>query len=177
MKPILLQAHKRSLTKVYYNRESDLLFSAGKDTVPSVWSIDVNWDSTAYVSVSGGSSVINDVRREKPHQGQIMDLQTNNDLTFLISSSKDRTAKILKHLKTYKTERLINSAASSPLKDHVLLGGGQEAIEVTQTAGHFGPINNIDIHLDGKSYASGDEDDLVRIHYFDNDYLDYDVVY
>ncbi|CAF4645350.1 unnamed protein product [Rotaria sp. Silwood1] len=157
MKPILLQAHKRSLTKVYYNRESDLLFSAGKDTVPSVWSIDVNWDSTAYVSVSGGSSVINDVRREKPHQGQIMDLQTNNDLTFLISSSKDRTAKILKHLKTYKTERLINSAASSPLKDHVLLGGGQEAIE-----GHFGPINNIDIHLDGKSYASGDEDDLKR---------------
>ncbi|CAF5137772.1 unnamed protein product, partial [Rotaria sp. Silwood1] len=57
---------------------------------------------------------------------------------------------ILKHLKTYKTERLINSAASSPLKDHVLLGGGQEAIE-----GHFGPINNIDIHLDGKSYGGG----------------------
>ncbi|CAF0970061.1 unnamed protein product [Rotaria sp. Silwood1] len=151
MKPMLLQAHKRSLTKVYYNRESDLLFSAGNDTVPSA---------------------INHVRREKSHQGQIMDLQTNNDLTFLISSSKDRTAKILKHLKTYKTERPINSAEISPLKDHVLLGGGQEAIK-----GYFEPINNIDIHLDGKSYASANEDDLVRIDYFDNDYLDYDVVY
>ena len=34
------------------------------------------------------------VRREKPHQGQIMDLQTNKDLTFLISSSKDCTSKV-----------------------------------------------------------------------------------
>jgi hypothetical protein len=37
---------------------------------------------------------MDDVRREKPHQGQIMDLQTNKDLTFLISSSKDCTAKV-----------------------------------------------------------------------------------
>jgi len=43
--------------------------------------------------------------------------------------------------------------------------------------GHFGPINTIAIHPDGKSYASGGEDGLVRIHYFDNDYLDYDVAY
>jgi hypothetical protein len=34
------------------------------------------------------------VRREKPHQAQIMDLQTNKDLTFLISSSKDCTSKV-----------------------------------------------------------------------------------
>lgn len=33
-------------------------------------------------------------RKEKPHLGQIMDLQTNKDLTFLISSSKDNTAKV-----------------------------------------------------------------------------------
>lgn len=37
---------------------------------------------------------MDDVRREKPHQGQIMDLQTNKDLTFVISSSKDCTAKV-----------------------------------------------------------------------------------
>jgi translation initiation factor 3 subunit I len=36
----------------------------------------------------------------------------------------------LEHLKTYTTERPVNSAAISPLKDHVILGGGQEAIEV-----------------------------------------------
>jgi hypothetical protein len=37
---------------------------------------------------------MDDVRREKPHGAQIMDLQTNKDLTFLISSSKDNTAKV-----------------------------------------------------------------------------------
>jgi translation initiation factor 3 subunit I len=36
----------------------------------------------------------------------------------------------LELIKTYKTERPINSAAISPIKDHVVLGGGQEAIEV-----------------------------------------------
>ncbi len=34
------------------------------------------------------------IRKEKPHQGQITDLQTDQDLTFLISSSKDCTAKV-----------------------------------------------------------------------------------
>ncbi|CAF1637323.1 unnamed protein product, partial [Adineta ricciae] len=148
---------------------------------------------------------MDEVRREKPHGGQIMDLQTNKDMSFLISSSKDNTAKLfdietLDHLKTYVTERPINSAAISPLKDHVILGGGQEAIEVTQTSvqtgkfearffhlifeeefarvkGHFGPINTIAIHPDGKSYASGGEDGLVRVHHFDSDYLDYDIAY
>jgi len=143
-----------------------------------------------------------DIRKEKPHSKQIMDLQTNKDLTFLISSSKDYTAKLfdietLQHLKTYATDRPVNSASISPLKDHVVLGGGQEAIEVTQTSsqtgkfearffhlifeeefarvkGHFGPINTLAFHPDGRSYASGGEDGLVRIHHFDNDYLDFE---
>lgn len=325
MKPILLQAHERSLTKICYNREGDLLFSAGKDKSPcvwfsingerlgsynghngAVWCIDVNWDSTALISASGEGTVriwdvqtgrerhvyqldtpcrscafsysgnlvlytnddvmgkpceinIADIRLRpsegsvgsinvtqkglrkvtsalwgtldefivtghdngelvqwdfkrmdlersaRPHQAQIMDLQANKDLTMLITSSKDCTSKVfdiesLDHLKTYVTERPVNSAAISPIKDHVILGGGQEAIEVTQTStktgkfearffhlifeeefarvkGHFGPINTIAIHPDGKSYASGGEDGFVRIHYFDNDYLDYDVTY
>jgi hypothetical protein len=38
-----------------------------------------------------------DIRKEKPHELQIMDLQTDKDLTFLISSSKDCTAKVIKN--------------------------------------------------------------------------------
>lgn len=64
------------MTKVRYNREGDLLFSSGKDKIPSVWysingerlgsysghngtvwTIDVNWDTTAFVSSSADSTV------------------------------------------------------------------------------------------------------------------------
>ena len=52
---------------------------------------------------------------------------------MFISASKDTTAKLfdcdsLECLKTYKTDRPVNSAAISPIDEH---GGGQQAIEVT----------------------------------------------
>ncbi len=99
-----------------------------------------------------------DVRTEKAHDKQIMDLQTNKDLTFIVSSSKDNTAKVIKlvkfsqeekfysqlfdietldHLKTYTTDRPVNSASISPLKDHIVLGGGQEAMEVNMISFDF----------------------------------------
>lgn len=37
MRPLMLKGHERSLTKVKYNREGDLLFSAAKDKSPCVW--------------------------------------------------------------------------------------------------------------------------------------------
>jgi len=36
-KPIALHGHERSITKICYNSDGDLLFSASKDNVPSVW--------------------------------------------------------------------------------------------------------------------------------------------
>ncbi|ESP01499.1 hypothetical protein LOTGIDRAFT_200332 [Lottia gigantea] len=138
----------------------------------------------------------------KEHSKQINDLQGSKDLTMIVSASKDSTAKLfdtstLDHLKTYKTERNVNSASISPIRDHVVLGGGQEAMEVTTTStrigkfdarffslvfeeefarvkGHFGPINTVVFHPDGKSYASGAEDGFIRVHYFDPNYFDFD---
>ncbi|RWS24339.1 eukaryotic translation initiation factor 3 subunit I-like protein [Leptotrombidium deliense] len=139
------------------------------------------------------------------HKKQINDMQFNSDETMILTASSDNTAKLfdadtLKHLKTYKTERPVNSAAISPIRDHVVLGGGQEAMQVTTTSaregkfearfyhlvfeeefarvkGHFGPINSVAFHPDGKSYASGGEDGLVRIHTFDPSYFDFDFEY
>jgi len=143
------------------------------------------------------------VKTVKEHTKQINDMQPSVDLTMVISASKDNTAKLfdatsLDHIKTFKTERPVNSAAISPTMDHVVMGGGQEAMEVTTTStrigkfearffhaayeeefgrvkGHFGPINCVAFHPDSKSYASGGEDGYTRIHYFDPQYFDFEL--
>ena len=97
-------------------------------------------------------------------------------------------------LKTYKTGRFVQSAAVSPIMDHVVLGGGQDASQVTTTSakaggfearfyhrvfgeefghvrGHFGPINSVAFAPDGRSFATGGEDGYVRLHHLDNDYF------
>lgn len=135
-----------------------------------------------------------------PHEKKINRVSFNLDRTLFITASADFTAKLydvvqLEHLKTYKTDRPVNDAVISETKDHILLGGGQEAMSVTTTAGkvgkfetrffhlvyeeefgvvkgHFGPINALAINPNGRSYASGAEDGYVRLHFFDKSYLD-----
>jgi len=135
------------------------------------------------------------------HGKTINDMQMSKDQSLLITASKDNTSKLfdadtLECLKTYKTERPVNSAAISPIMDHVVLGGGQEAMDVTTTStrvgkfdarcfhlvfeeefgrvkGHFGPINSLAFAPDGKSYASGGEDGYIRLHNFDPSYFDF----
>lgn len=139
------------------------------------------------------------------HTKAVNDIQPYQDTTMFVTASKDCTAKLfdsdsLEHLKTYKTERPVNSASLSSLKHHVVLGGGQEAMDVTTTSsrigkfdarffhmvfeeeigrvkGHFGPINSVTFHPDGKSYSSGGEDGYVRLHQFDPSYFEYEFEY
>lgn len=53
-------------------------------------------------------------------------MQMSKDGVFFVTASKDHSAKLfiteqLNHIKTYKTERPVNSAALSPIMDHVSL--------------------------------------------------------
>jgi len=142
------------------------------------------------------------VRKVSEHTKQINDIQLSKDMNMLITASKDTTAKLfdtysLDVKKTYKTERPVNSAAISPIKPHVILGGGQEAMDVTTTntrvgkfdarlyhlvfeeefariKGHFGPINSISFHPDGTGYSSGGEDGYTRVHQLDAQYFEFD---
>lgn len=74
-------------------------------------------------------------------------MQMSKDSTMFVTASKDHTAKLfdadnLILLKTYKTERPVNSAALSPTHDHVVLGGGQDAMDVTTTSTRVGKFDS-----------------------------------
>ncbi|KAG9319466.1 hypothetical protein KVV02_007029 [Mortierella alpina] len=142
------------------------------------------------------------ISTNKVHEATLTDLQMSADRTYFITASKDKSAKIIESeslevLKTYTTDTPLNSAAIMPkVQEFVVVGGGQEAMDVTRTSsrqgkfecrfwhkileeevgrvrGHFGPINTIAIHPDGRSFASGGEDGYVRVHHFDDDFFSF----
>jgi translation initiation factor 3 subunit I len=92
------------------------------------------------------------VKEFMAHEKKINRVQFNREKTLFITSSADFTSKLydavyLKHLKTYKTDRPINDAVISETKDHVLLGGGQDAMSVTTTSGKVGKFETRFFHL------------------------------
>lgn len=140
-----------------------------------------------------------EVMRAKVHADRIHRLNFNRDKSMIITASRDCSAKLidpnnLEVVKEYRTPVPVNGAVISPSHPHVLIGGGQEAMTVTTTSsaqgkfetkffhliygeefgrvkGHFGPINDLDVHPFGRSYASGSEDGFIRLHHFDSNYL------
>uniref|UniRef100_A0AC34FED5 Eukaryotic translation initiation factor 3 subunit I n=1 Tax=Panagrolaimus sp. ES5 TaxID=591445 RepID=A0AC34FED5_9BILA len=169
-------------------------------------------DDTIMLGDQNGNLILYDIRQNadakdfnKVHAYAITDLQLSIDQSFVISSSADKTAKLhdakeLRTLKTYKSGRPVNSAAISPTRDHIVLGGGEEAMSVTQTSGasgqfeaklyhlvfeeefarfkgHFGPINSLAFHPNGNCVVSGGEDGYIRIQELDPEYAEYEYEY
>jgi len=133
------------------------------------------------------------------HSGPVMRLAFNKTKSLFVTASKDTTAKLFlsttkKELKTYKTPAPVNHAVISPLFNHVMCAGGQEARDVALRGmkegnfelkfyqmideklfglvrGHFGTVNTCAIHPDGGSFCSGGEDGFIRLHHFDPPYF------
>jgi translation initiation factor 3 subunit I len=140
-----------------------------------------------------------EVLKVHDHKKSINSLKLSADGTMLITASGDHTAKLydaktLQLQKTYTSDRPLNSAAISSLKEHVIVGGGQDAMNVTTTSskvghfevdfyhtvyaeflgsvkGHFGPVNAVAFSPTGKSFVSGAEDGYIRLHHFDQEYF------
>lgn len=136
----------------------------------------------------------------KAHDKGIQTMSFSKDMTHFITASLDHTAKLwdtetMKVLKTYTTNAPVNAVAINPLKNHIILAGGQDAGSVTTTdarmgnfetkfyhkiyeeelgsvTGHFGPINSVDFAYDGMSFATGSEDGYARIWHMPTGYCD-----
>ena len=80
-----------------------------------------------------------EIHQVKAHTENVTDLQLGWDGTYIVTSSKDKTAHIidastLDVIKTYATDTPLNSAISLPTRPYVVMGGGQEAMSVTTTS-------------------------------------------
>lgn len=136
--------------------EIDIPKVGGKRTNPT----NVQWtamNESLVVSFDDGK-----IRFYDPDTGDIMDeiqahekkinrMRFNKKKTLFITASADFTSKLydpydLQHLKTYKTDRPVNDSVMSEVKDHILLGGGQEAMSVTTTAGKVGKFETRFFH-------------------------------
>jgi len=139
------------------------------------------------------------LQTEQLHEKSINDLKSNEDSSLFITASSDKTSKLVdpdsfQTLKIFQTEAPVNSADLSSISEQVLVGGGQDAALVTTTSklagkfesiffhkiyaeqlaavrGHFGPINTVAYHPNGRSFSTGGEDGYVRLHIFDEEYF------
>ncbi|KAJ6890813.1 hypothetical protein NC651_024350 [Populus alba x Populus x berolinensis] len=143
------------------------IISAGEDSVVRIWD-------------SETGKLLKESDPEVGHKKPITSLTKSADGSHFLTGSLDKSAKLwdtrtLTLIKTYATERPVNAVTMSPLLDHVVLGGGQDASSVTTTdhragkfeakfydkvlqeeiggvKGHFGPINALAFNPDGKRY-------------------------
>ena len=86
------------------------------------------------------------------HGKTIMDMQASKDGSMFITASRDHTSMLfdadtMECIKKYQTERPVNSASLSPLYDHVVLGGGQDAMDVTTSSTKVGKFEARFFHL------------------------------
>jgi len=139
------------------------------------------------------------VREIREHTKRIMCMEWNKEKTMLITGAADCLSLLFDTedwtvLKRFESNSPVNAAAISPIKEHVIMAGGQDAMSVTTTSshvgkfetkfyhmvfgehfgsvkGHFGPVNTLAIHPDGTGFTTGAEDGFIRVHQFDKEYF------
>jgi translation initiation factor 3 subunit I len=176
--------HTSKINQAIWGPLNETIFSCSDDGTVKIWNPEIG-KCTATVEA---------------HDKAIHSMAFSKDHTHFITASLDHTANLYdtetrQLLKTYQSDAPINAVAISPFKNHIILGGGQDAGSVTTTdarmgkfevkwfnkvyeeelgatKGHFGPINCLDFSYDGMSFASGSEDGYARIHHLPSGYTE-----
>ncbi|KAG2631826.1 hypothetical protein PVAP13_2NG049000 [Panicum virgatum] len=183
---LVITGIKGRINRAVWGPLNRTIITAGEDATIRIWD-------------SETGKLLKESDKESGHQKMITSLSKSSDWSHFITGSLDKSAKLwdartLTLIKTYVTERPVNAVDISPTHDTVVLGGGQDAMNVTMTdrragkfeakfyhkilqeeiggvKGHFGPINALAFNPDGRSFSSGGEDGYVRLHHFDSDYF------
>lgn len=183
---LVIKGPQGRINRAVWGPLNKTIISAGEDAVVRIWDAETG-------------QLLQENDKEVGHKKPITSLAKSTDGSHFLTGSLDKSAKLwdirsLTLIKTYVTERPVNAVAMSPLLNHVVLGGGQDASAVTTTdhragkfeakfydkilqeeiggvKGHFGPINALAFNPDGRSFSSGGEDGYVRLHHFDPDYF------
>ncbi|KAB2626749.1 hypothetical protein D8674_020367 [Pyrus ussuriensis x Pyrus communis] len=170
---LILKGPKGRINRAVWGPLNRTIISAGEDAVIRIWDAETG-------------KLLKENDQEVGHKKTITSLTKSADGSHFVTGSLDQSAKLwdtreLTLIKTYVTERPVNAVAMSPLLDHVVLGGGQYAGDVTRTdhrAGKFEakfydkvlfyylftPFLTV-------SFSSGGEDGFIRLHHFDPDYF------
>ncbi|WVZ21954.1 hypothetical protein V8G54_000498 [Vigna mungo] len=173
---LLIKGPQGRINRAVWGPLNRTIISAGEDAVIRIWD-------------SETGKLIKESDKESGHKKTVTSLVKSADGSHFLTGSLDKSARLwdtrtLTLIKTYVTERPVNAVAMSPLLDHVVLGGGQDASAVTTTdhragkfeakfydkilqeeiggvKGHFGPINALAFNPDGKREA--DNHDYVKL--------------
>jgi len=178
-----LHGHESKINQAIWGPLNETIFSCSDDGSVRIWNPEAR----------------REMAKIDAHEQKINNFAFAKDFSHFITASADQTAKMYdtetrKLLRTFESDAPVNAAAISPGKNHIILGGGQEAANVTMSdarmgkfeikwfhkvfgdelgsvRGHFGPINTLDFSYDGNSFASGAEDGYVRIHNLPSTYV------
>ncbi|KAK4537191.1 hypothetical protein CDCA_CDCA11G3216 [Cyanidium caldarium] len=179
----VLCGHTATITAVQWYNTAEFIVSASEDGTVRKWNVETGQEMECV----------------KRHRKPAMDLKFSKDCQLFMTGASDSTAVLwdthsMQTVRTFALDRPLNAVDLSPLLPHAVVGGGQEASEVTTTTGkagkfsatllhlaygeaigsvkgHFGPINCLSFTPDGQGFASGGEDGYVRLHRFDEEYF------
>jgi len=178
---------------VQIKNESQIHFAAWGPTNATVYYCCE--DGTVNIAdITTGQTVLT----KKAHSRCVFRLRWDAEYLTPLTASGDSTAKLLdsrtlETIQTYEYEKgkFVFDAALAPRANHVVIAGGDDPQAVTNTrtnhfearfchkvtgkalggvAEHFGPVNALAFHPQGKGFTTGGEDGMVRVHLFDDSY-------